>query len=106
MGTVIWAKSSGPNRKFVAGYRGSAPNFCSGDPLRPTEDAMPRLTPTHNPQFTEEQLASAREVAARSSAPFREVIRARLTLLLAGDPSLSHRKLALRAGLSMQAVRK
>jgi hypothetical protein len=67
---------------------------------------MPRLTPTHNPQFTEEQLASAREVAARSSAPFREVIRARLTLLLAGDPSLSHRKLALRAGLSMQAVRK
>lgn len=67
---------------------------------------MPLPKPTHQPQFTEEQLALARKVAAQHSAPFREVRRARLTLLLAAQPQLSHPEVGQRCGLSRKTVEK
>lgn len=67
---------------------------------------MPPLAPIHRPQFTEEQLAHARQLAARTTAPHREVLRARLTLVLAAEPGLTHRQVATRAGLSPKTVEK
>jgi transposase len=51
-------------------------------------------------------MALARQVAARHSAPHREVLRARLTLLLAENPGLSHMEVAARTGLSPKTVQK
>jgi transposase len=51
---------------------------------------MPLPKPHYQPQFTPEQLAQARKVVAQHSTPQREVRRARLTLVLAAHPDLSH----------------
>lgn len=65
---------------------------------------MPRLVSARQLQLTPEQLALARKVAAARSAPHREVVRARLTLLLTGQPSLSHAQAARACGLSRDTV--
>lgn len=67
---------------------------------------MPRAVSPHQPQFTEAQLALARKVAQQRSAPYREVLRARLTLVLAEHPTLSHAAAAARCGLKDAAVYK
>ena len=67
---------------------------------------MPRLLPIHRPEFTDEQLAEARRVAGKTSAPHRAVLRARLTLALAECPAASHRKVARRCGISHKTVQK
>jgi transposase len=67
---------------------------------------MPLLKPTHQPHFSPEQLELARRVAAQQAAPYREVLRARLTLVLAEHPDLSHPEVARRCGLSPKTVEK
>ena len=67
---------------------------------------MPLPKPAHQPQFTAEQLAKARRTAARAAAPHRAVLRARLTLVLAAHPDLSHAEVAQRCGLDRQTVYK
>jgi hypothetical protein len=67
---------------------------------------MPRLRPAWVPNFSEEQLALARRVASQTSAPHSSVLRAKLTLVLAQEPLLSHREAGDKAGLSFHTVRK
>jgi len=67
---------------------------------------MPLPKPLLIPEFTADQLALARRVAAQTSAPHRRVLRARLTVVLAAEPTLSHRDAAHRAGLALGTVRK
>lgn len=67
---------------------------------------MPLPTRKHVPTFTAEQLAEARRIAGQTSAPHRSVRRAKLTLLLAGEPEVSHRTAAASLGVSYGAVRK
>lgn len=67
---------------------------------------MPRKTTIHQPTFTPEQLSLARKVARQSSAPLRAVQRARLTLLLAESPHLTHGQIAALAGLDPDTVYK
>ena len=67
---------------------------------------MPLPKPVLIPVFTADQLAVAQRVAAQTSAPHRRVLRARLTLVLAREPTLSHREAAGRAGLALGTVRK
>lgn len=67
---------------------------------------MPLPKPHHQPQFTPEQLAHARQVVAQHSAPQREVRRARLTLALAEHPDLSHAEIGARCGLDDETVYK
>jgi len=67
---------------------------------------MPLPVSPHRPEFTEEQLAQARRIAQQHTAPHRAVLRARLTLLLAENPEISHREAARRAGLRYSTVYK
>ena len=67
---------------------------------------MPLPKPHYQPEFTPEQLAQARQVAAQTSAPFREVQRARLALVLAEHPGLSHAEVGARCGLDDETVYK
>jgi len=67
---------------------------------------MPRPTTGHQPTFTATQLAEARRVAAQHSTPHRKVLRARLTLLLAKEPTLSHEQVARRCGMDQDTVYK
>ena len=67
---------------------------------------MPLPKPVHQPQFTEAQLAEARRLAAKRSAPLRTVQRARLTLALAAHPEQSHEQIAAHCGLDRDTVYK
>jgi hypothetical protein len=67
---------------------------------------MPLPKPTHQPQFSAEQVELARRVASQPTAPHREVLRARLTLVLAEQPDLSHAAVAARCGLDRKTVEK
>jgi hypothetical protein len=67
---------------------------------------MPGPKPTHCPQFTETQLARARVLAVQYSAPFCQVVRARLTLLLEATPEISHGEAAGRLGVDEDTVYK
>ena len=67
---------------------------------------MPLPKPHYQPEFTPEQLAQARKVAAQHSAPQREAQRARLALLLAEHPELSHKEIGARCGLDDETVYK
>src|SRR5688572_2345293 len=67
---------------------------------------MPLPKPHYQPVFTAEQIEVARKVARQHSAPLREVLRARLTLVLAEHADLSHSEVARRAGLDYQTVYK
>ena len=67
---------------------------------------MPLPKPHYQPHFTPEQLDQARKVAAQRAAPLREVQRARLALLLAAYPDLSHAEIGARCGLREQTVYK
>ena len=67
---------------------------------------MPLPKPHYQPQFTPEQLAEARKVAAQHSAPIGQVRRARLALVLAEHPDLSHAEIGARCGLREQTVYK
>ena len=67
---------------------------------------MPLPKPHYQPEFTPEQLAQARKVAAQPSAPQREAQRARLALLLAAHPELSHKEIGARCGLDDETVYK
>lgn len=67
---------------------------------------MPRQTTNYHLQLTEQQLAEARRRASQHSAPYREVLRARLTLVLAEEPHLTHHEAAERCGLKPQTVYK
>ncbi len=62
-----------------------------------------RITP-HQPKFTNEQLAQARKTASARAAPHREVLRARLTLVIAENPNITHAQAAQRSGLEYQTV--
>jgi CRP-like cAMP-binding protein len=65
---------------------------------------MPLPKPHYQSQFTEEQLAQARKVAAQHAAPVREVRRARLTLALAEQPDLSHAEIGALCGVDDETV--
>jgi hypothetical protein len=67
---------------------------------------MPLPKPHYQPAFTPEQLAQARKVAAQHAAPAREVRRARLTLVLAAHPELSHAEIGARCALDAETVYK
>ena len=67
---------------------------------------MPLPKPHYQPQFTPAQLTQARKVAAQTSAPFREVQRARLALVLAEHPDLSHAEVGARCDLDDETVYK
>jgi transposase len=67
---------------------------------------MPLPKPHYQPQFTPAQLEEARKRAAQHSAPQREVQRARLALLLAAHPELSHKEIGARCGLDDETVYK
>ncbi len=67
---------------------------------------MPWPKPHHQPQFTPEQLAQARRVVAQHTAPQQEARRARLTLVLAEHPDLSHAEVGAHCGLDAETVYK
>jgi hypothetical protein len=67
---------------------------------------MPLLSPVWVPEFSAEQLQLARRVASQRTAPHSSVLRAKLTLVLAEDPLLSHREAGDKAGVSFHTVRK
>jgi hypothetical protein len=67
---------------------------------------MPGPKPTHQPRFTEEQLLLSARVAARHSAPHREVWRARLTLLLSQEPQIDSVEAGRRLGIDPDTVYK
>lgn len=67
---------------------------------------MPLPKPHYQPQFTSEQLAEARKVAAQHSAPIGQVRRARLALVLAEHPELSHAEVGARCDLADETVYK
>lgn len=67
---------------------------------------MPIPRPKHQPRFSEEQLAEARRLAAKRSAPLRLVVRARLTLALAAQPEASHEEIAEACGVDRDTVYK
>lgn len=67
---------------------------------------MPLPKPHYQPHFTPAELEQARKVAAQHAAPFRQVQRARLALLLAEHPDLSHAEIGARCGLREQTVYK
>jgi transposase len=65
---------------------------------------MPGPKPSHQPQFTEAQLVQARQLAQQYTAPFCQVVRARLTLLLAEAPAISNAEAARRLALDEDTV--
>jgi len=65
---------------------------------------VPLPTTPHQIQFAPEQLAHARKTAAARSAPHREVLRARLTLIVAEQPHITHGQAARHSGLSRDTV--
>jgi hypothetical protein len=67
---------------------------------------MPGPKPAQQPQFTTEELAQARQVAHQYSAPFCQVVRAHLTLLLAECPGTSNAEAARRLGLDEDTIYK
>jgi hypothetical protein len=67
---------------------------------------MPLPKPVLIPEFSAAQLAVAQQIAAQTSVPHRRVLRARLTVVLAVEPTLSHREVAHRAGVALGTVRK
>jgi hypothetical protein len=68
--------------------------------------SLPRIVTSYQPQFTEEQLAEARRVAAQHSASHAQVLRARLALVLAENPSVAHEIAGERCGLKKHTVYK
>lgn len=67
---------------------------------------MPWPAPHYQPQFTEEQLAEARKVGHAGSAPFQEVIRARIALAVHARPAVSHTEIAAEVGCDAETVYK
>lgn len=67
---------------------------------------MPWPKPVHRVPLTEEQIALAQKVARQHSAPHRQVLRARLTLVLAEEPEVPHPEAAARTGLDYNTVYK
>lgn len=67
---------------------------------------MPGPKASHQPQFTEEQLAQARQLANQYAAPFCRAVRARLILLLAEAPETSNAEAARRLGIDADTVYK
>lgn len=61
---------------------------------------------TYRPDFTPDALEMCRELIRRRQAPYVEVQRARLALLLHSEPGLDSVAAAHELGLSKQAVRK
>lgn len=66
---------------------------------------MPALTPLYQPEFSETDLARARDVARRSTSRQDHARRARLALELAANPALSNPEAGRRVGLHPNAVR-
>ena len=67
---------------------------------------MPLPKPHYQPTFTPEQLAEARQVLAKHSSPQSHVRRARLALVLAEHPELSHKEVGALCDLDDETVYK
>mgnify|MGYP007100551471 CR=1 FL=1 len=65
---------------------------------------MPGPQPSYRPVFSEEDLADARRVASSHHESYQRVLRARLALLLADQPTLSSPQAARRLGVQEQWV--
>ena len=65
---------------------------------------MPLPVTPHQVTFTPEQLARARKLATARAAPLRAVVRARLTLIVAEQPDISHAAAAKLCGLHPDTV--
>jgi hypothetical protein len=55
-------------------------------------------------RYAPEQLAQAKKLAAARAAPFREVVRAKLTMILTEHPNISHAEAAKHLGLDRHAA--
>lgn len=67
---------------------------------------MPLPKPLHQPRFTEQDLAEAKLIAGKHTAPVRAVRRAQLTLALAAHPDRSHEEIAAQCNLDRDTVYK
>lgn len=67
---------------------------------------MPLPKPHYQPTFTPEQLAEAHQVVAKHSSPQAHVRRARLALVLAEQPELSHKEVGALCDLDDETVYK
>jgi len=67
---------------------------------------MPGLLPQYRPSFSPDQLRESGKVVRRHRAPQAEVLRARLALLLAENPTITCPEAARRLGMHEQTVRK
>lgn len=67
---------------------------------------MPLPSTPHQPEFTPEQLAHARKVAHGQQYPHVQVLRARLALVVAEEPTVSHAEAGRRCGLAPQTAYK
>lgn len=65
---------------------------------------MPLPVTIHQLQLTPAQLALARKIATSRAAPHREVVRAKLTLLIVDAPAISHAQAARYCGLHPHSV--
>lgn len=60
---------------------------------------MPSPYPKYQPTFTREEVEQARSVIGHHSAPHNQVVRAKMVLILAQDPSIGNDELAEQAGV-------
>lgn len=65
---------------------------------------MPLPITIHQLHLTEEQVAHARKIAASRAAPHREVVRAKLTLLIVDQSTISHAQAGRQCGLQSYSV--
>ena len=62
--------------------------------------------PSHMPRFKREDIELAEETIRHYTKEYQQVVRAKLALVLASDPTISHEAAATQVGLSVPAVRK
>lgn len=65
---------------------------------------MPSPYPKYRPSFTPEELEKARAVFGQHTAAHTHVVRAKMVLILAEDPSIGNDALAEQAGVHYQTV--
>jgi len=66
---------------------------------------MPGLLPIYRPRFSPKELAQAREVSRKRTAPHSMVLRANLALLLVQHPAVTNPEAGRRLGLHENTVR-
>jgi transposase len=65
---------------------------------------MPGPKPKHQPQFTPEEIAQAKQKARQHTAPSAEVLRAKRVLILQEEPKIGNAAVAKRLGTHANTV--